>query len=127
MAVDGATPFEDYFGGTGAARRLADTDLPGSVAELLELGDNPEAQAFLDELWTGIAVLAANLSTALNPSVLSLGGGYVRGDSPVLARVSELVRRAVPYPPDVVRARFGGDASLRGAVAAALQVAGVRA
>jgi glucokinase len=126
MAVDGATPFEDYFGGAGAARRLAGTDLPGSVAELLELGDaNPAANAFIDELWTGIAVLAANLCTALNPSVLSLGGGYVRGDSGVLARVSELVRRAVPYPPEVVRAQFGGDASLRGAVAGALALAGV--
>jgi glucokinase len=125
MAVDGATPFEDYFGGAGAARRLAATDLPGSVAELIELEANPEAQAFIDELWTGIAVLAANLCSALNPSVLSLGGGYVRGDSGVLDRVSELVRRAVPYPPDVVRAQFGGDASLRGAVASALELTGV--
>jgi glucokinase len=126
MAVDGATPFEDYFGGAGAARRLAQTDLPTSVAELLELDGNPAAQAFIDELWTGIAVLAANLCSALNPSVLALGGGYVRGESGVLNRVSELVRRAVPYPPDVVRAQFGGDASLRGAVAGALTVTGVR-
>jgi glucokinase len=125
MAADGATPFEDYFGGAGAARRLAATDLPGSVAELLELDANPAAKAFIDELWTGIAMLAANLCSALNPSVLVLGGGYVRGDSGVLAHVSELVRRAVPYPPEVVRARFGGDASLRGAVASALSLAGV--
>jgi len=125
MAVDGATPFEDYFGGAGAARRLAQTDLPASVAELLALDGNPDAQAFIDELWTGIAVLAANLSIALNPSVLALGGGYMRGDSGVLERVSELVRRAVPYPPEVVRARFGADASLRGAVASALTVTGV--
>jgi glucokinase len=126
MAVDGATPFEDYFGGAGAARRLAQTDLPASVAELLELDGNPQAQAFIDELWTGIAVLAANLSIALNPSVLALGGGYMRGDAGVLGRVSELVRRAVPYPPDVVRAQFGADASLRGAVAIALTATGVR-
>jgi glucokinase len=125
MAVDGATPFEDYFGGAGAARRLAQTDLPASVAELLELDGNPDAEAFIDELWTGIAVLAANLSIALNPSVLALGGGYMRGDSGVLERVSELVRRAVPYPPEVVRAQFGADASLRGAVASALTATGV--
>jgi glucokinase len=126
MAVDGVAPFEDWFGGAGAARRLAQTDLPASIAELLELDGKPEAQAFIDELWTGIAVLAANLSVALNPSVVALGGGYMRGDSGVLERVSELVRRAVPYPPDVVRARFGADASLRGAVASALTATGVR-
>jgi glucokinase len=125
MAVDGATPFEDYFGGAGAARRLAQTDLPASVAELLELDGDPDAQAFIDELWTGIAVLAANLSIALNPSMLALGGGYMRGDSGVLERVSELIRRAVPYPPEVVRAQFGADASLRGAVASALTATGV--
>jgi glucokinase len=129
MAADGATPFEDYFGGAGAARRLAGTDLPGSVAELVELTElddaDPEAKAFVDELWTGIAVLAVNLCTALNPSVLSLGGGYVRGNAGVLDRVSELVGRAVPYPPEVVRAQFGGDASLRGAVASALTLTGV--
>lgn len=125
MAVDGAAPFEDYFGGAGAGRRLAArSDLPGSVAELLELEGNPAAEAFLDELWTGISVLAANLCAALNPSVLALGGGYVRGESGVLARVSELVRRAVPYPPKIVRARFGADASLRGAVASALTLSG---
>jgi glucokinase len=120
MAVDGATPFEDYFGGAGAGRRLAQTDLPASVAELLELDGNPQAQAFIDELWTGIAVLAANLSIALNPSVLALGGGYVRNDSGVLDRIRELVEQAVPYPPQVVCAHFGADASLRGAVALAL-------
>jgi len=120
MAADGIGPFEDWFGGAGAARRLAERGLPPSVAETLERQDDPAARAFIDELWTGIAVMAANLCTALNPSVLCLGGGYVRGDSGVLEKVSGLLQRAVPYPPKVVRARFGADASLRGAVAAAL-------
>jgi glucokinase len=41
----------------------------------------------------------------------------------VIERVTELLNRAVPYPPAVVRARFGADASLRGAAALALQEA----
>jgi glucokinase len=127
MAADGVGPFEAWFGGTGAARRLATTGLPGSVAEVLALRGDPAADAFIDELFTGIAVMVANLCSGLNPSVVSLGGGYVRGDSGVLERISDLLARAVPYPPEVVRARFGADASLRGAVAIALTHSGVLA
>jgi glucokinase len=120
MAAEGAAPFEEWFGGSGAARRLAALGLPESVAEVVERqhGD-PAARAFVDDLWTGIAVMAANLCSALDPTVLSVGGGYLRADSGVLDRIAEIVSRAVPYPPTVVRARFGADASLRGAAAAA--------
>jgi glucokinase len=124
MAAEGAAPLEEWFGGAGVARRLDQTQLPPTVAELVQRREDPEAQAFLDELWTGIAVAAANLCIAADPSVLVVGGGYVRGESGLLDRVREIVGRAVPYPPEVVHARFGADASLRGAVAAALAVTG---
>lgn len=128
MAADGVGPFEAWFGGAGSANRLADQGLPSSVAETVELArTDARAREFIDELWTGIAVMTANLCTALNSSVVSLGGGYVRGDSGVLERIAELTQRAVPYPPRVVRARFGADASLRGAVALALDRAGALA
>jgi glucokinase len=121
MAADGIGPLEAWFGGAGAARRLADAGLPASVADTLAIADtNPAAREFIDELWTGIAVITANLCIALNSSVVSLGGGYVRGDSGVIERITELIHQAVPYPPQVVRARFGADASLRGAVALAV-------
>lgn len=123
MAADGAVPLEEWYGGAGVARRLAETDLPGSVAELVAHADDPAAQEFLEELWTGIATAAANLCIVTDPSVLVVGGGYVRGDSGLLSRLRELVTRAVPYPPEVVPARFGGDASLRGAIATALAAA----
>ena len=125
MAADGAAPFEEWFGGTGAARRLADAGLPTAVGEVVERrGEDPAAKAFVDELWTGIAVMAANLCSAFDPTLLSLGGGYLRGDSGILERVQEIVSRAVPYPPTVVRASFGADASLRGAAAAAFAALG---
>jgi glucokinase len=124
MAAEGAAPLEEWFGGGGVARRLAATQLPATVAELVKHPGDPEARAFLDELWTGIAVAAANLCIATDPSVLVVGGGYVRGESGLLDRVREVVGRAVPYPPEVVHARFGADASLRGAVAAAFAMSG---
>ena len=124
MAAEGGAPLEEWFGGGGVARRLAGTQLPPTVAELVQHADDPEARAFLDELWTGIAVAAANLCIVADPSVLVVGGGYVRGESGLLGRVREVVGRAVPYPPEVVHARFGADASLRGAVAAAFALTG---
>ena len=121
MAADGAVPFEEWFGGMGAARRLIDAGLPPSVAQVVERRhEDPAARAFVEELWTGIAVMTANLCSALDPTVVSLGGGYLRGDSGILEHVQTVLARAVPYPPSVVRARFGADASLRGAVAAAI-------
>jgi glucokinase len=128
MAADGIGPFEAWFGGTGAATRLADQGLPTSVAATVELArTDPDARRFIDELWTGIAVMIANLCTALNTSVVTLGGGYLRGDSGIQQRVEELTRRAVPYPPQIVRAHFGADASLRGALALALTATGALA
>lgn len=121
MAAEGAAPLEEFYGGGGVARRLADTQLPATVADLVERStEDPSARAFLEELWTGVAVAAANLCIATDPSVLVLGGGYVRGESGLPDRMREIVERAVPYPPEVVHARYGADASLRGAVAAAL-------
>ncbi len=118
MAAEGAAPFEEWFGGIGAANRLAAAGMRSSVAEVVAMQEqDPDARSFLDDLWTGIAVLVANLCTALDPTVVSLGGGYMRGDAGVLERVEEVLARAVPYPPEVVRARFGADASLRGAAA----------
>jgi glucokinase len=119
-ARQGPAQFENVYGGTGAARRLTETGLPGSVAELAAIEETDgAARTFLDELWNGIARLAANLCCVLDPSVLALGGGYLRGETRLLPQLREVIGRAVPYPPDVVRARFGADASLRGAAAAA--------
>jgi glucokinase len=124
-AREGRAPFEDFYGGTGAARRLPGSGLPGSVAELVAVeGADRAAHAFLDELWNGIARLAANLCCVLDPSVLALGGGYLRGESRLMPVLREVVARAVPYPPAVVPARFGADASLRGAAAAAFDELG---
>jgi glucokinase len=119
MAAEGAVPLEEWYGGAGVARRLAATDLPPTVADLVAAREDPAARAFLEELWTGIGVAAANLCIATDPSVLVVGGGYVRGEAEILGRIRDVVARAVPHAPQVVPARFGADASLRGAVAMA--------
>lgn len=124
-AAEGVAPFEDWFGGAGAGRRLAELGLATSVEDVVRRqGEDPAARAFVEELWSGIAAMAANLCIAVDPAVLCLGGGYVRGEAGVLESVRATVKRAVPYPPQVVRAHFGGDAALRGAIALALSALG---
>jgi predicted NBD/HSP70 family sugar kinase len=121
MAADGAVPLQDWLGGRAVAERASELlGHPAGMRELVSLrSDAPEVRELLDELWDGIAMVAANLAIALDPQVLVIGGGYVREQSPLSDRVRERVRRAVPYPPRVVGARFGADASLHGAAAIA--------
>jgi glucokinase len=123
MAANGAAPTEESLGGRGVARRTgARIGPPVEVAELIARAeDDQRAEALLQQVWDQIATLAANLAIVCDPQVLALGGGYVRSDRFPIDAIARLVARAVPYPPEVVRARFAGDASLHGAVAVALR------
>ena len=75
----------------------------------------------LQRLWDKIGTLVANLAIVCDPEVLVLGGGYVRSERFPIDAIARFVGRVVPYPPEVVGARFAGDASLHGAVAVALR------
>lgn len=119
MAGDGAVPFESEFGGGGVAKRLSERlGRPTSMAELVaEAASDPALQAVVDEIWDALAVMTANLCITLDPAVIAVGGGYLRGEAGLLERIEAVLARAVPYPPKVTAARFGADASLRGAIA----------
>ena len=123
MAADGAVPTEEALGGRGVARRAAALfGWPVEVAELVaRVEDDERADVLLQRVWDQIGALAANLAIVCDPEILVLGGGYVRSDRFPIDAIARLVARAVPYPPEVVRARFAGDASLHGAVAVALR------
>jgi glucokinase len=123
MAADGAVPTEESLGGRGVARQSAAIfGRPVEVADLVALAEHDErAEQILQRLWDKIGTLVANLAIVCDPEVLAIGGGYVRSDRFPLDAIARLVARAAPYPPEVVRARFAGDASLHGAVALALR------
>ena len=123
MAADGAVPTEEALGGRGVASQS--TALFGRAVEVAELvvraEHDPRADVLLQRLWGKIGTLVANLAIVCDPEIFVLGGGYVRSDRFPIDAIARLVARAVPYPPEVVRARFAGDASLHGAVAVALR------
>jgi glucokinase len=123
MAADGAVPTEEALGGRGVARQtVALFGRPVEFAELVARAeDDRRAEVLLQRVWDKIGTLVANLAIVCDPEVLVLGGGYVRSDRFPIDAIARFVARAVPYPPEVVRARFAGDASLHGAVAVALR------
>ncbi len=117
----GAAPAEEALGGRGVAGRAAELfGTPFDVVELIEMAHHDErARQLLDDVWAGIAAVAANLAIVWDPEILVLGGGYLRSASPLLERVAATVAATTPFPPAVMRAHFEADASLHGAVALA--------
>jgi glucokinase len=68
----------------------------------------------------GTKVAIANMAILLDPERIAVGGGMMGSAERVLAALRRRLERAVPFPPEVVRARFVHDTALRGAVALAL-------
>jgi glucokinase len=62
----------------------------------------------------------ANLAIALDPQRIALGGGLMAHADTILTALRERIAAAVPFPPDVVAARFIQDGALRGAAALAI-------
>lgn len=118
MARDNVPPFESEFGGGGVAKRLSSRlGRPIDMANLVAgAATDPQMKAFVDEIWDALAAMTANLCVTLDPAVIALGGGYLRGNSDLRERIETVLAAAVPYPPFVTTAAFGADASLRGAI-----------
>ncbi|WP_203885365.1 ROK family protein [Planotetraspora kaengkrachanensis] len=124
---DGAEPdaarahLEEYVSGIALAER--GTELLGSpvtAAQLFERGDEPRVRTLLEDALDALGLAVANLCVTLDPSRVVVGGGMMGAASSIMPRLREAVRQAVPYPPEVVPARFVDDAPLYGAIAMAL-------
>jgi glucokinase len=112
-------PLESVVGGKALGERasqLLGEDI--DAAALFRRGD-PEAQQIVHHALGVLASAVANIAAVLDPVRVVVGGGMMGSAAPILAVVRAQVRRAVPFPPDVVAARFVQDASLHGALALA--------
>jgi glucokinase len=117
---DGHAPLEEIVGGRAIGlrgRASAGTGDAGSVFSLA--GTDPRVDAFLAETLTGLAVHLANTAILLDPSRITLGGGLIRSAGTIVPVLDTMLKSAVPFPPELVVARFAQDGPLVGAAALA--------
>ncbi len=116
----GRAPLEELVGGRAIAER-ASALLGEEVTTAQAFAhDDPRVRKQVDEVLDTLSLHIANSAILLDPERISLGGGLMGSAERVVGAVARRVRAAVPFPPDVVPARFLRDAPLRGALALAV-------
>lgn len=117
--ASGDGPLEEAVGG----RAIGERGGAPSAADVFARADagDPEAARLVDSALDELAVHVANLAVLVDPARIAVGGGMMGSADRVLAALRRRVAQAVPFPPDVVAARFVRDAALRGAIALALE------
>lgn len=105
---------------SGKALAEAATQLLGrpDVAALLA-ADEPTAAAVRRGFLAELCFHLVNLTLALDPERIVVGGGMVRSWERISPALREALDAAVPYPPDLVVAAHPFDAPLLGALALA--------
>lgn len=120
----GSASLEEAVAGRGLGERAtALLGRPMTAAQLFASGD-PAARALLDSALDELAVHVANLAIAVDPARIAVGGGLTGSADVLLPPLRARLAQAVPFPPELVTARFDQDGALRGAVALALDHVG---
>ncbi|MFD2474304.1 ROK family protein [Amycolatopsis silviterrae] len=119
----GAAPLEEAVGGRWLGTRATELlGRPVTAGELFALArENTEAKELVASALDELSMHVANLAIAFDPSRIAVGGGLVRSADVLLPALRERLAAAVPFPPELVPARFDQDASLLGAVALAMR------
>jgi glucokinase len=121
------TMLEDMISGQALARRAAGHTAQGepmAAAEVFEAGRaTPGLDRLLTEFVTELAFHVVNLAIAINPVRIAVGGGMVRSWDRIRPGLQDALTAGVPFPPELVVARFPSDAPLIGAVGLAVDAA----
>jgi glucokinase len=124
-AAAGRAPLEELAGGRAIGERAS--ALLGravSAEEAFALAaTEPAVRDLVDEALGALALHVANMAVLIDPACIAVGGGLMGSGDLVLGALDERLRAAVPFPPELVPARFLHDAPLRGALALAGDVA----
>jgi glucokinase len=121
----GRAPLEEFAGGRALGLRAsALAGIPLTAAEAFSHPDVPSG--FVQEWLAELTMHVANLAIALDPERIAVGGGLLAHAETILPALRERLAAAVPFPPEVVPARFLQDGALRGAAALAIDSALVK-
>ncbi|MEC3976085.1 ROK family protein [Amycolatopsis sp. H20-H5] len=120
--ASGAAPLEEAVGGRGLGGRASRLlGRPVSAGELFALArENVAAKELVTAALDELSMHVANLALAIDPQRIAVGGGLVRSADVLLPALRDRLAHAVPFPPELVAARFDQDAALLGAIALAL-------
>lgn len=119
--ASGTAPLEEFVGGRGLGLRAsAELGRPVTAAELFALAcTDAKAKELVSRALDELSRHVANLVLAIDPRRIAVGGGFAGSHDVILPALRERLARAVPFPPEVVPARFPADGALRGAIALA--------
>ena len=119
-AAHGRAPLEEAISGRFIGERgslLLGEQL--SAADVFAHSDI-RARFIVDETLAELATHVANLAILIDPARIAVGGGLMSSGDVILRALAFRLGYAVPFPPEIVPARFLNDASLYGAIALAL-------
>jgi len=129
IAYFGSRQLGDRASGRGIARRYR--DLRGMrdaarltaerVFELAAQGD-ADARSVVEEAIEALGDAVSDVAALLDPQIVVLGGGLVRGQPAIVELLSRRLR-VLPFPPRLVASELGEDAVARGAGRLALGLA----
>lgn len=119
-AAQGRAPLEEAIGGRFIGLRGSLLlEEPLSAADMFAHSDI-RARFLVDEMLAELATHVANLAILIDPARIAVGGGLMSSGDVILRALAFRLGYAVPFPPEIVPARFLNDASLYGAIALAL-------
>ena len=124
-AADGRAPLEEFAGGRAIGERAsALLGTPMTAADVFEHPD-PRARELLEAALDELAVQVANMAILVDPARIAVGGGLMSRSDVILEALERRLRLGAPFAPELVPAQFIHDGPLRGAIALALDEAGV--
>src|SRR5579875_2354441 len=119
-AAQGRAPLEEAIGGRFIGEQ--GSFLLGEQLDAADLFAHTDLRArfLVDEALAELATHVANLAILIDPQRIAVGGGLMHSGDVVISALAFRLGYAVPFPPEIVPARFLNDASLYGAIALAL-------
>ena len=118
-------PLEEVVSGGAldSAARQAAPEVDGAAAVFAGAADHPALGRLLDDFLAELAFHLVNLTIAVDPQRIAVGGGMVRSWDVIGPRLRAALDAAVPFPPELVPAAFPYDAPLIGALALGVEAA----
>jgi glucokinase len=119
-AASTVAALEEIVGGKALGERASQLLGTSLDAAALFARTDPAAQQVLQHALGVLANAVANIAVVLDPARVVMGGGLMASADRLLPVLAAQLDRVVPFPPELLVARFTRDASLYGAIALAL-------